>query len=323
MASGVQHMINFNRKAFFRIAALATAGIAVSGCTYDVGLGYASDNYYNDGYYNDGYNCDPYGGYDNYYQCDYGQGFIDIGYGGGWYDSFWYPGYGFYLFDNIGRRYPMRDHHRRYWGERRHYWYRENRGRNHDGRHHDRPRHQGRRHDHNNNAAPGTTGWPERNGGRVHDGDDDRRGRDEGRRGRNGQWPGGDNRGGDNRGGDGQGAVKVPAPNPDATQRPGRGRQRDEGYGRIPVNPRNDDGANALPPRQQRERGERGERPRNRIDPGRGPDQVRPPRQPLPQSAPAITNPSGPSVQRDVAPRRERKTPVLKNWKNDDILRDE
>ena len=117
-------MTIFGRKAFLKIAALATAGIAVSGCTYDMGLGYASD-----GYYDDAYDCDPYGGYDSYYQCDYGHGFYNIGYGGGWYDNYWYPGYGFYLFDNYGGRYPMRDNHRRYWGEQRHNWYRENRGR--------------------------------------------------------------------------------------------------------------------------------------------------------------------------------------------------
>ena len=66
-------------------------------------MGYASD-----GFYNDGYACDPYGGYDAYYDCDYGQGFANIGFGGGWYDSYFYPGYGFFLFDHVGRRYPMR-----------------------------------------------------------------------------------------------------------------------------------------------------------------------------------------------------------------------
>ena len=114
--------------ALLKLSLLTVASLGLSGCVYDVGLGYASD-----GYYDDAYECDPYGGYDSYYQCDYGHGFYNIGYGGGWYDSYWYPGYGFYLFDNVGRRYPMRDHHRRYWGEKRHNWYRENRGRRHDG----------------------------------------------------------------------------------------------------------------------------------------------------------------------------------------------
>ena len=115
-------------KIVLRIAALATVGIAISGCTYDVGLGYASDGYgYGGG--SGYYDCDPYSPFDNYYDCDNGYGYSNIGYGGGWYDNLWYPGYGFFLFDNYGQRYNMRDNHRRYWGERRHRWYRENRGR--------------------------------------------------------------------------------------------------------------------------------------------------------------------------------------------------
>lgn len=111
-----------------KLSLFAALSFGLSGCVYDVGLGYASD-----GYDDDAYECDPYGGYDSYYQCDYGHGFYNIGYGGGWYDSYWYPGYGFYLFDNVGHRYPMRDHHRRYWGEKRHNWVRENQGRYNDG----------------------------------------------------------------------------------------------------------------------------------------------------------------------------------------------
>lgn len=230
-------------KAFLKIAALAAAGIAVSGCTYDMGLGYASD-----GYYDDYYDCDPYGGYDSYYSCDYGHGFYNIGYGGGWYDNYWYPGYGFYLFDRYGSRYPMRDNHRRYWGEQRHRWYREHRGR--DG---DAGRYQGRNRNYTDNATPGAIGWPERNGGRVRDGDD-RRGRGEGRRGRNDQW----------RGGDGNGANAVPIPNPDDVRGRGDGRRGDgQGRGRWSGN---DGSANAVPVPQQGEpgvrQGGRGERVR-------------------------------------------------------------
>jgi hypothetical protein len=78
------------RGALLKLSLLTVASLGLSGCVYDVGLGYASD-----GYYDDAYECDPYGGYDSYYQCDYGHGFYNIGYGGGWYDSYWYPGYGF------------------------------------------------------------------------------------------------------------------------------------------------------------------------------------------------------------------------------------
>lgn len=209
-AKGRRDMIGFSKSAFLRIAALATAGTAVSGCVYDVGLGYASDGYYND------YDCDPYDGYDSYYDCDYGYGFSNIGFGGGWYDSFWYPGYGYYLFDNRGQRHTMRDHHRRYWGERRHSWYRENRGRNGDGR-----RYQGRGRGYRGNATLGAIRWPENNGGRVRDDGDNGRDRGEGRRGRNDQW----------RGGNGNGASAVPVPNPEVVQ--GRGRDRGESYGIV------------------------------------------------------------------------------------------
>ena len=66
------------KKILLKPEAMATVGIAVSGCPYDMGLGYA-----NDSHYNDDLNCVPYGGYDSYYQCDYGHGFYNIGYGGG------------------------------------------------------------------------------------------------------------------------------------------------------------------------------------------------------------------------------------------------
>jgi hypothetical protein len=229
---GVKIMKNFAAKAFLKFAALGAAGLSLSGCVYDMGLGYASD-----GYYDDAYDCDPYGGYDSYYQCDYGHGFYNIGYGGGWYDNYWYPGYGFYLFDRYGSRYPMRDNHRRYWGEQRHNWYRENRGR--DQSH---GRYQGRNRNYSDNAMPGTIGWPERNGGRMREGEGDRRGDGEGRRSRNDQW----------RGGNGNGANAVPVPNPEVVQ--GRGRDRGEGYGRRRGGDgqgrpawRGNEGANALP----------------------------------------------------------------------------
>lgn len=220
-------MKNTGKRTLLRLAALAVAGISLSGCVYDVGLGYASDGYYDD------YYCDPYGGYDSYYDCDSRSGFYNIGFGGGWYDNYWYPGYGYNLFDTYGRRYAMRDNHRRYWGEQRHRWYRERRGRDRD-RSRDRGNYQGRGRGYTDNATPGTIGWPERNGGRVRD--DARRGRGDGqgRRQRSDQW----------RGGDGYGADAVPVPNPDAVQRPGRGRERGEGFGRP--GRRGDGGVNAV-----------------------------------------------------------------------------
>lgn len=140
-------------KTILKAVLLISASVGLSGCVYDLGLGYASD-----GYYDDGYGCDPYGGYDAYYDCDYGQGFANIGFGGGYYDNYFYPGYGFFLFDNVGRRYPMRDHHRRYWGEKRQGYFREQRGRDRGGR-----RHNGRPHGYSSDATPGVYGSAERN----------------------------------------------------------------------------------------------------------------------------------------------------------------
>jgi hypothetical protein len=203
--------MKISRKIFLRLAALTGGAMALSGCVYDVGLGYASDGYYDD------YGCDPYWDYGRYYDCDYGSGFFDIGFGGGWYDNYWYPGHGYYLFDNYGRRYPMRDHHRRYWGEKRHGWYREHRGRDRD-----RDGYRGRGRGYSDSATPGVIGWPERNGGRVRDGDDRRGPREgDGRGRRDDSW----------RGGDGRGANAVPVPNPDYVRGRGDGR-RGEGQGR-------------------------------------------------------------------------------------------
>ena len=258
-----------SKKLGLRLAALTAATVGLSGCVYEAGLGYASDGYgYND------YDCDPYSAFDSYYDCDNSYGFYNIGFGGGWYDSFWYPGHGYYVFDNYGRRFNMRDNHRRYWGDRRQRWYRDNRG--HDGgRGHDNGRGYGRGNGHssNNNGADQAIAWPERNGGRrderpgrradptpppgaVGDGNWGRRvegqrgGRGDGRRGRDtGQGNGGQN----------NNAVSQPAPQPDAQPmaRPGPDRRGDragrgDGQGRGRYQQTSNDAAqNAAPPQQQ------------------------------------------------------------------------
>jgi hypothetical protein len=88
------------------LGALATT--TLGGCYYgDVGTSYASagntcsDSYYDsDPYaYDDGY------GYDCYDGSDYGSGFVQIGFGGGWYDDYYYPGYGTWMYDNYRNRY--------------------------------------------------------------------------------------------------------------------------------------------------------------------------------------------------------------------------
>lgn len=198
-------------KAALKFAVLAGAGLGLSGCYTDFGLGYASD-----GYYASGYDCDPYGQFDRYYDCDYGNGFSNIGYGGGWYDNYYYPGYGLFLFDTYGRRYQMHDDYRRYWGQRRHDW---NRGHN-----------QGQ--GHNGGDRDGHHGY----GSNGH-----------GNGGHNGNYGGS---GGGRNGGHGQGQGQSQSGSPDAGyQHPGnrpdygRGRDRYEGAprdnsGRV-IHPRN------------------------------------------------------------------------------------
>lgn len=100
---------------------LAAVGLAsafaLGGCAYDdygyggvsVGTGYYAGN----GYYDD------YGGY--------GPG----GYGG-WYNNFYYPGSGYYIYDRGGSRHRWDDGQRRYWESRR-------QARGNDGRGEGRP----------------------------------------------------------------------------------------------------------------------------------------------------------------------------------------
>lgn len=78
--------------------------LALSGC-YEDGYGYGgvSAGYGSGGYY----------GYGN----DYGYGYGYPGYG--WYDGFYYPGRGYYIYDRGGKRHRWDDHHRRHWEGRR------------------------------------------------------------------------------------------------------------------------------------------------------------------------------------------------------------
>src|SRR3546814_8285386 len=111
------------------IALGALAATALGGCYYgDVdGASYASGGdcsaRYGDAYYDyDGYAYDDGYGYDCYDASDYGSGFVNIGFGGGWYDDYYYPGYGMWMFDNYRNRYPLRDRYLNYWGGRRAWW---------------------------------------------------------------------------------------------------------------------------------------------------------------------------------------------------------
>jgi hypothetical protein len=84
------------------------ATLALGGC-YDDGYGYGGVAVGAGSVYGGGYGYDPY--YDGY------------GYGGypayGWYNGFYYPGTGYYVYDRGGRRQRWRDSDRHYWEGRR------------------------------------------------------------------------------------------------------------------------------------------------------------------------------------------------------------
>ncbi len=122
-----------------RLAILIMAGsAALGGCAYGMG-GYGSPFGglsigvgYGNGYggYGYGRDCyDPYspyggygyGGYDRYGFPYGGSGYGSCGYGYspfGWYDGFYYPGSGFYVYDQYRRRHVWSDAQKRYWSER-------------------------------------------------------------------------------------------------------------------------------------------------------------------------------------------------------------
>lgn len=81
------------------ITALLSA-LALGGCTYD-DYGYGGVNVgYGTGYYYDDYAYGPYAPY-------------------GWYDGYYYPGSGYWLYDRGGVRHRWSDRQRYYWEQRR------------------------------------------------------------------------------------------------------------------------------------------------------------------------------------------------------------
>lgn len=147
---GNQALIRFSflsnaRRRAVQLAALALGAATLSGCAYGYGDygGYGGvsvgvGNGFAGGY--DPY-CDGFSAWDSFYGCDYGYGFGQIGFGGGYWDNFYYPGYGLWLFDRPGgRRFAMQDRHRQYWGQQRWQYQQQRRGNRQDFR-------QGRRDD--------------------------------------------------------------------------------------------------------------------------------------------------------------------------------
>jgi hypothetical protein len=96
------------------ISLLAAGALALGGCAdyYGGGLGYG--DYYG-GY--GGY----YGGYGGYYGSPYYGGYYGAGWGSpyyGWYNDYYYPGTGIYVYDSYRRPRVMTARERTYWTSR-------------------------------------------------------------------------------------------------------------------------------------------------------------------------------------------------------------
>ncbi len=117
-----------------RIAAVALGAVSLSACAYGVGDygGYGGVSVgVGSGGYAGGYDpyCDAYSAWDGFYGCDSGLGFGQIGFGGGYWDNFYYPGYGTWIYDRPGgRRFAMQNRHRQYWGQQRWQYQQQRRG---------------------------------------------------------------------------------------------------------------------------------------------------------------------------------------------------
>jgi hypothetical protein len=138
-----------------RPALLLAATAALGACTAYDGFGYGgvSVGVSSGGYYPHRYS--PY----SYY---------------GWYDGFYYPGAGYYIYDDYGRRHRWSDRHRHYWEGRRDG--RRDHGENWDGYRRDRD---GRYHDGNRDGnrgdySRGRDGRGDRGNWQRRDGDHDR-----------------------------------------------------------------------------------------------------------------------------------------------------
>jgi hypothetical protein len=94
------------------ISLIAAGALTLGGCAYgDFGYGGLGVGVgYGDPYYGAGYG--PYGGY-GAYPGYYG------GLGYGWYDNYYYPGTGVYVYDSYRRPHMWSDRQRSYWSNHR------------------------------------------------------------------------------------------------------------------------------------------------------------------------------------------------------------
>jgi hypothetical protein len=91
---------------------LLGSGLTLGACAYDDGYGYGGVSARYGGGYGSGW-CDPY--FDDCYGAAYDPWF-------GWYDGYYYPGWGYYVYDRYRRPYAWNDYQRRYWESRRYHW---------------------------------------------------------------------------------------------------------------------------------------------------------------------------------------------------------
>src|SRR5262245_741367 len=111
----------------FRLRAAAVAlvaGVGLAACTTPYGYNGVSVGIGNAGYYDPYYGGYGYGGYPAYGAgYGYGAGYPGYGYGfapyWGWYDNFYYPGTGYYVYDIYRQPHRWTDAQRRYWIARR------------------------------------------------------------------------------------------------------------------------------------------------------------------------------------------------------------
>ena len=92
------------------ISLIAAGALALGGCAYgDLGYGVG----YGDGYgaYDYGYGYGPYGGYGEYpaYYGGFGAPYF------GWYDNYYYPGTGIFVYDSYRRPHRWSSGERSYW----------------------------------------------------------------------------------------------------------------------------------------------------------------------------------------------------------------
>jgi hypothetical protein len=191
-----------------RPALLLAATAALGACTAHDGFGYSgvSVGYSSGGgYYPHRYS--PY----SYY---------------GWYDGFYYPGAGYYMYDSYGRRHRWSDRHRQYWegrrdGRRDHSENWDGYRRDRDGRYHDGNR-DGNRGDYSRGRDGDRGDWQRRGDG-DNRGDRNERGNwqrgDGNNRGDRGNWQRRGNRGGETAGAR-QSAPPAARPRPERSETP-------------------------------------------------------------------------------------------------------